>query len=91
MANIRINTDLMRQLGGSFIHLSDEINNTLLPQIRNGVSQLEADWQGVSRQRFETLFHDWTTYAYHLTDLGYQIGQHLERTADAFSFADQNG
>ena len=88
MATIHVNTDVMRQLGCTFVHLNEEIENSIYPQIRNGISQLEADWQGASRHRFESLFHEWELHARQLAELGEQIGQHLERTADAFDHAD---
>ncbi len=90
MATIHVNTDVMRHLGQLFVNLSHEIWDNIRPQIENGIHQLEADWQGVSRQRFEQLFAEWRHHAHQLTDLGYQIGQHLERTADAFDQADQS-
>ncbi len=88
MATIHVNTDVMRYVGRCFIQLNEQIQNNILPQIRNGISQLEADWQGASRVRYEQLFHEWELHARQLIVLGEQIGQHLERTADAFDQAD---
>lgn len=88
MATIHVNTDVMRYVGRCFYELNEQIENNTIPAIRNGIAQLESDWQGASRVRFEQLFHEWEAHARQLVELGEQIGQHLIRTADAFDHAD---
>jgi WXG100 family type VII secretion target len=90
MATIHVNTDVMRYVGRCFYQLNEQIENNTIPAIRNGIAQLESDWQGVSRQHFEQLFHEWESHARQLVELGERIGQHLIRTADAFDQADQS-
>ena len=90
MATIHVNTDVMRYVGRCFVQLNEQIENNTIPSIRNGISQLESDWQGVSRSHFEQLFHEWESHARQLVELGERIGFHLQRTADAFDQADQN-
>ena len=88
MATIHVNTDLMRQLGQLFVQLNDQIQNQTAPQIQSHIGNLESDWQGVSRQRFEQLFSDWRSAANQLVAQGDQIGQHLQTTATQFENVD---
>ncbi len=90
MATIHVNTDLMRQLGQLFVQLNDQLSNQTEPQIQNHIGQLESDWQGVSRQRFEQLFQDWRNAANQVVNQGEQIGQHLQNTATQFENVDSN-
>lgn len=90
MASIHVNTDLMRQLGQVFVQLNDQIRNQTEPQIQGHVGQLENDWQGVSRQRFEQMFQDWRAAAERIVAEGEDIGRHLQYTAQQFEQADQS-
>ncbi|HEV2653943.1 MAG TPA: WXG100 family type VII secretion target [Ktedonobacteraceae bacterium] len=90
MATIHINTDLMRQLGQYFINLNDTIANNIQPQIQNVSGQLENDWQGQSRYRFDQLYQDWRTSTDRITQIGEDLGRHLQNTANQFEQADQS-
>ncbi len=90
MANIHVNTDLMRQLGQVFVQLNDNIRNQTEAQIQGNIGQLEGDWQGVSRQRFEQMFQDWRAAADQIVAKGEDIGRHLQNTAQQFEQADQS-
>ena len=90
MATIHVNTDLMRQLGQVFVQLNDQLSSQTEPQIQNHIGQLESDWQGVSRQRFEQMFSDWRSAANQVVTQGEQIGQHLQNTATQFENVDSN-
>ena len=90
MATIHVNTDVMRNLGQVFVQLNDSIQNQTEPQIQGHVGELESDWQGVSRQRFEQMFQDWRTAAQQLVARGEDIGRHLQYTAQQFEQADQS-
>jgi len=90
MATIHVNTDVMRQLGQVFVQLNDGIRNQTEAQINGNISQLEGDWQGVSRQRFEQMFQDWRASADQIVAKGEEIGQHLQNTAQQFEQADQS-
>jgi WXG100 family type VII secretion target len=90
MGTLHVDTDLMRQLGQVFVQLNDAIQGQTEPQIQGHVGQLEGDWQGVSRQRFELLFQDWRTLASQLVVKGDDIGHHLQNTATMFEQADQS-
>jgi len=89
MANIHVNTDLMHQLGQTFVQLNDQISNQIQPQIQNLIGALESDWQGVSRQRFEQMFQDWRSYSQQIVSHGEDIGHHLQNTAQQFENIDQ--
>jgi WXG100 family type VII secretion target len=89
MAVIHVNTDLMRTLGQVFVQLNDEIQNQILPQIASSQGDLEADWQGISRQRFEQMLSDWTSSVNSLIANGDALGAHLEQTAGQFDSVDQ--
>ncbi len=90
MGTIHINTDLMRQLGQIFVQLDDQIANQIRPQIQSHINDLEGDWQGVSRQRFEQLFQDWRSAVDSVVQNGEDIGRHLQDTAQRFESADQS-
>ena len=90
MGTIHINTDLLRQLGRVFYQLNEEINNGTEPQIQNMTSQVEGDWQGVSRQRYEQMYQEWRSATQQLVQVGEQLGTHLQDTATRFEQADQS-
>ncbi len=90
MATIHVNTDLMRNLGQVFIQLNEQINSQIEPTIQNNIGQLESDWQGVSRQRFEQMFQDWRAATERVVATGEDIGRHLQDTAQRFESVDQS-
>jgi WXG100 family type VII secretion target len=85
---IHVDTDLMRTLGQVFVQLNDEIQNQILPQIASSQADLEGDWQGVSRTRFEQLLSDWNSSVNSLISQGESIGSHLQQTATQFDSVD---
>jgi len=89
MAVIHVNTDLMRQLGLVFVQLNDQIQNQIEPNIQNQTSQLESDWQGISRQRFEDLIQQWRSATNQVIQTGEDLGRHLQNTAQQFENVDQ--
>ena len=90
MATIHINTDLLRQLGRIFVQLNDQINNSTEPQIQNMTNQVEGDWQGTSRQRYEQMYQDWRSATQRIVQVGEDLGNHLQDTATRFEQADQS-
>ncbi|HVB26141.1 MAG TPA: WXG100 family type VII secretion target [Ktedonobacteraceae bacterium] len=90
MGVIHVNTDLMRQLGQVFVQLNDQISNQIEPNIQNSTGQLEGDWQGISRQRFEQLIQEWRSATNQVVQVGEDIGRHLQNTAQQFESIDQN-
>lgn len=90
MGVIHVNTDLMRQLGQVFVQLNDQISNQIEPNIQNSTGQLEGDWQGISRQRFEQLIQEWRSATNQVVQVGEDIGRHLQNTAQQFESVDQN-
>ncbi len=88
MATIHVNTDLMRQLGQVFVQLNEQISNQTEPQIQNRIGQLEGDWQGVSRQRFEQMFQEWRAATDRVVVQGEELGRHLQNTAQQFENVD---
>ncbi|MDQ6659844.1 MAG: WXG100 family type VII secretion target [Chloroflexota bacterium] len=89
MGVIHVNTDLMRQLGHVFVNLNDQISNQIEPQIQNHTSQLEGDWQGVSRQRYEQMIQEWRAATNRVVTAGEDLGRHLQDTASRFENVDQ--
>lgn len=90
MATIHVNTDLMRQLGQVFVQLNDQIQSQIEPSIQNHTSQLEGDWQGVSRQRYEQMFQQWRSATQQVVAAGEDLGRHLQDTATRFEQVDQS-
>jgi WXG100 family type VII secretion target len=80
----------MRQLGQYFINLNETIANNIQPQIQNVSGQLENDWQGQSRYRFDQLYQDWRASTDRITQIGEDLGRHLQYTANQFEQADQS-
>ena len=90
MGTIHVNTDLMRNLGQIFVQLNDQVANQIEPQIQNHTSELESDWQGVSRQRYEQLYQEWRSATQRVVQAGEDIGRHLQDTATRFEQVDQS-
>ena len=89
MSDIHVNTDIMRHLGYMFVQLNEQITDQIQPQILHSIGQLEVDWQGVSRQRFEELFSEWHALATRISACGEEIGRHLQITAEHFDDVDR--
>ena len=87
MASIHVNTDQMRQLGQAFVQNNEQIHQNE-GQIQNYIGQLEGDWQGVTRQRFEQMFQEWRAAADRIVAQGEDIGRHLQNTAQQFENVD---
>jgi WXG100 family type VII secretion target len=87
MATIHVNTEQMRQLGQVFVQNNDQLHQSE-GQIQNYIGQLEGDWQGVSRQRFEQMFQEWRSAADQIVNQGEEIGRHLQNTAQQFENVD---
>jgi len=90
VGTIHVNTDLMRNLGQIFVQLNDQINNQIEPQIQGTTNNLEGDWQGVSRQRYEQLYQQWRSATQNVVQTGEDIGRHLQDTATRFEQVDQS-
>jgi WXG100 family type VII secretion target len=90
MGTIHINTDVMRQLGRRFIEVSEYSHNQLVSELQHMSTQLEGDWQGISRYHYEELFQHWVQSAQSLLTWGNDIGTHLQKTADQFDQADHS-
>jgi len=80
----------MRNLGRVFVQLNDQVANQIEPQIQNHTSQLESDWQGVSRQKYEQLYQEWRAATQRVVLAGEDIGRHLQDTASRFEQVDQS-
>lgn len=89
MGVIHVNTDLMRQLGQVFVQFNDQISNQIEPTIQSHTSQLESDWQGISRQRFDQLVQEWRSATIRVVQSGEDLGRHLQITAQQFENVDQ--
>ena len=88
MTTIHVNTDVMRQLGNRFVAWNDVMRNNMYSELRNLTSQLESDWQGVSRQRYDGLLQDWESTLNATIQNGEDLGHHLSNTAQQFDDAD---
>ena len=90
MANIHVNTDAMRNLGYIFVQLNERITYQIMNYVQSSFNQLEGDWMGISRQRYEQLYQQWRATIQTLVNSGEQIGQHLTLTANQFDSVDQS-
>ena len=90
MATIHVNTDVMRQLGSRFIGWNNKMQNEMNPELRNLTAQLENDWQGVSRAHYDDMVRSWEQNIANLINIGEQLGNHLNNTAQQFDDADRS-
>jgi WXG100 family type VII secretion target len=81
MKRTRTNTELMRQLAAMFETEGKQVYSIPANQIHLTMFELGLTWRGASRQRFDQLFAQWQKNTQHMTQLSYQIAQHLEQTA----------
>jgi WXG100 family type VII secretion target len=91
MADIHVNTDVMRNLGNLFVQLNEQINYRAINYINSTTSALENDWQGISRQRYEQLIQQWRSATQHVVQTGENLGNHLTQTANQFDNVDRQG
>ncbi len=78
----------MRQLGQRFESWNESLRDQMLGELRNLTSQLESDWQGVSRQRYDNMLQDWERTIQGILQNGDDLGHHLRNTAQQFDEAD---
>jgi WXG100 family type VII secretion target len=90
MTTIHVNTDVMRQLGQRFMDWNNVIRDQLLPELRNLTGQLEGDWSGVSRQRYDQMLQGWEQTANNMMNQGEDLGNHVLNTANQFDQADRS-
>jgi WXG100 family type VII secretion target len=90
MANIHVNTEEMRQLAGSFGWWSNNLRDSMLPSLQHLTGQLEGDWQGVSRQRYDELILTWQRNAMSLIVSAEELSQHMMHTANQFESVDNS-
>ena len=79
----------MRHLGQLFSQSSEQIKNQGKLQIQNTMVDLESNWQGASRQRYERLYQQWQADIDYLINLSESLGQRTQHCAQAFESADQ--
>lgn len=90
MSNIHVNTDIMRQLSGSLEYWSNYLRDGMLTAVERLTSQLEVDWQGVSRQHYDELLQQFRGESLTLISRAQELGLHLNNTAAQFDSADQS-
>jgi len=80
----------MQQLGKRFSDWNQYMRDQMMSELHNLSSQLENDWQGVSRQHYDGLLQNWESNVQRLISQGDDMGQHLYSTADRFNQADNS-
>lgn len=90
MADIHVNTDVMRQLAGSLEYWSNYLRDGMTPAIQRLTSQLEGDWSGVSRVHYDDLLQQFHSETLVLINRAQELGQHLMNTANQFDSADHS-
>ncbi len=90
MGNIHVNTDSMRQLSGSLEYWSNYLRDGMITAVHRLTSQLETDWQGVSRQHYEQLITEFDQQTLALISKAEELGVHLNTTANQFDSADHS-
>ena len=88
MGIIQIDTAGLIYLSNIFHAMRENIGENTA-KINTKIYELDSDWHGTSRQRYDQLFQERNQYGYDLLRLSEEISQHLLRTAHAFDQADQ--
>jgi WXG100 family type VII secretion target len=90
MGTIHVNTDLMRELGQRFVECNLYMREQLIPQMQHITAQMEGDWVGASRYRYDELFNGWMQSSQSLVNWGTDIGNHVSQTANQLDNADRS-
>jgi len=85
---IRVNTQLLLQLGGLFCQLNGQIHEQIKPQLQVLTTQLESDWQGQERNHYDQMFSEWNIKLDAVTHAGDELGHRLQNIVARLEQAD---
>ena len=88
MATIRISPDQVRNVASQFKQKSSE-STTMANQLQSAVNGLEAEWEGMAKQRFYSDFTQWNQQMQKYAELLNSIGSELDRIATTIETTDQ--
>lgn len=85
---IRITPEQVRQAGNQFRQGSDQ-SRDILSRLRTTVNNLQAEWEGMTKERFYGEYQRWEQSMTQFVELLQSIGQQLDAIATRFEQADQ--
>ena len=88
MATIRISPDQVRNVANQFKQKSSE-SSSMASQLQSAVNGLEAEWEGLAKQRFYGDFTQWHQQMQKYAELLNSIGSELDRIATTLETTDQ--
>jgi len=88
MGRIKISPEQVRSVAGQFRSKSQE-SGAMVQQLSSAVKGLEADWEGMSAQRFYGDFQQWQQQMNKYVELLAGISGELERVANTIEQTDQ--
>ncbi|HEX4203341.1 MAG TPA: hypothetical protein VHZ51_03910 [Ktedonobacteraceae bacterium] len=87
MGAANVHAERLRNLAGVFTQLNEKLQHDTLPTIHEGLQQLEDEWMGVSRHRYDGLYYEWSLLVERLCSLNEDVTTHLKETASRFDKA----
>ena len=90
MARILVTPEQVRTVSSQFKQASSQ-SQQMVSTLQSTVNNLNAGWEGMTKQRFYQEFEQWRTSMTQFVELLNQIGVELDAIAERFAAADQQG
>ena len=88
MARILVTPEEVHNVANQFSQASQE-SQDMIGRLESTMSNLEPQWEGMTKQRFYQEYQNWRNQMRNFVDLLNQISQELHAIADRFAAADQ--
>ena len=88
MARILVTPEEVHNVANQFSQASQE-SQDMINRLESTMSNLEPQWEGMTKQRFYQEYQNWRNQMRSFVDLLNQISQELHAIADRFAAADQ--
>lgn len=88
MVTIRITPERVREVAREFSQASSQ-SQDMVTRLQSTISNIEGDWEGMTKNRFFSEFQQWQTSMRSFVELLNGIGQQLEEIAVRFEQTDQ--
>jgi len=87
MARIHIDPQQVRSVASTFKQKSQE-SQQMISQLENQINSMQAEWEGMSAQKFYGDFEQWRSSMKQFTQILDGIGQQLDQIATRLATAD---
>lgn len=85
---IRISPDQVRNVANQFRQKGSE-STSMANQLQSAVNSMEAEWEGMAKQRFYNDFTEWKQQMQRYSELLNNIGAELDKIATTLENTDQ--